>query len=561
MATPNTVKTRYSVSYLQAEYDKGNKQPLDDLIRAWKGIQDLDPNDKRSFFVLGGYHGEPFNYRTAVDALSSTDSYAYWGGWCNHGNVLFPTWHRVYLYKLEEALQSIVPGVTLPFWDETDDESMQNGIPKILTQEQFELDGVLIDNPLRSFTLPQALSDDLPGDDQNYVKPAGYETVRYPLSGLVGTPEARAATAKHNEKYKSPSENTRLLNKNIVAWLKGSGPGDPTEPDAGPGPTPDDPNPVGNGVKAMFQACLDAPNYTVFSNTTSAGQWNLDHPGEVVVPLEQPHNDIHLAVGGFDIPADGFESGQIADANGDMGENNTAGLDPIFFFHHCNIDRMLWLWQKRHNAADTFDVIQSYYGTSSSDSQGPTPGIAPGTPIDMNTPLNPFVKDEFGNVFTSKDCINIEKQLGYTYGPGSLETAPPLKAAAGFSTKKLTVRGIDRALFEGSFVIRAFARIKDDRGGIRKYYLGDHAVLSRRNVIKCANCLTHLEVIAHFPLRAIPADLVDKAEFSITIQHRGSSRPSRVAQLVGIGGTALAAAVVPKATLPPKLKYEIRVTD
>jgi tyrosinase len=571
MPIANTVKTRFSVSYLQSEYDKGNKQPLEDLVRAWKGIQELDPSDKRSFFVLGGYHGEPFSYRRAVDALSPSDIYTYWGGWCNHGNVLFPTWHRVYLHKLEEALQSIVPGVTLPFWDETDEESMKNGIPQILTQEQFELDGVLIDNPLRSFTLPAALSDDVPGDDEAYVKPAGYETVRYPLSGLVGTREARAATARHNEKYPSPSENTQLLNQNIVAWLKGSGPGGPTDPDAGPGPTPADPDPAGNGVRAMFQACLSAPNYTVFSNTTSAGQWNLDHPGEVVVPLEQPHNDIHLAVGGFDIPGQG-ESGQIAEANGDMGENNTAGLDPIFFFHHAHIDRMFWLWQKRHRATDSFDIIPLYYGTSSSDAQGPTPGIAPGTPLDMTTPLNPFVKDEFGNVFTSKDCINIEKQLGYTYGPGSLEAAPPLKAAAGFSTRKLTVRGIDRALFEGSFVIRAFATIKDDRGGTKRYYLGDHAVLSRRNVVKCANCLTHLEVIAHFPLRAIPEDLVDKAEYSITIQHRGSSKPTRVDRLVGIGatavaaaagvgGTAAAAAVVPKTSLPAKLKYEIRVID
>nr|WP_230459496.1 tyrosinase family protein [Burkholderia ubonensis] len=31
------------------------------------------------------------------------------GGYCDHGNVLLPTWHRVYPLKLEEALQSI-PG-------------------------------------------------------------------------------------------------------------------------------------------------------------------------------------------------------------------------------------------------------------------------------------------------------------------------------------------------------------------------------------------------------------------------------------------------------------------
>jgi tyrosinase len=533
------LKIRRSIYDLQKEYKQGNKKPLEDVVRAWKGIQELPPTDKRSFFIFGGYHGEPFNYRTAIDALSATDIYAYWGGWCNHGNVLFPTWHRVYLYKLEKALQSIVPDVTLPFWDETSDEAIQNGIPKILTQEQFELDGVLIDNPLRSFTLPLPLNDNLPGDNQVYVKPAGYETVRYPLSGLVGTAEAQAATAAHNANFPSASKNVKLLNDNVKAWLQGVS------------PTPQNTHPQGNGILWLFQTCLNAPNYTVFSNTTSAGQWNLDHPGEMVVPLEQPHNDIHLSVGGFDLPGQG-ESGQIAGANGDMGENNTAALDPIFYFHHCNVDRMFWLWQKKHNFTDKLDVITGYYGTSASDAQGPTPGISPGTQLDLNTPLNPFVKDEFGSAFTSKDCINIEKQLHYTYGSGSLEKEQKMAVADGFSTKKLTVRGIDRALFEGSFVIRAFAKIKDAQGEETEYYLGDHAVLSRRNVVNCTNCLNHLEIIAHFSLHTIPEDLAGMAEYFITIQHRGSTKHLKIDGETGLP-EKLSLTSQPKAKLPEKL--------
>ena len=546
-------RVRRSVRDLELEYEKGNKKPLEDVIRAWKGIQELPASDKRSFFVLGGYHGEPFTYRDAVDALSPTDIYTYWGGWCNHGNVLFPTWHRVYLYKLEEALQTIVPDVMLPFWDETSDDAMANGIPSILTQEKFDLDGKSIDNPLRSFTLPLPLTDNLPGDQQAYVKPAGYPTVRYPLSGLVGTPEARAATAAHNAQFPDPKKNTELLNENIVAWLKGAG-------KKGSGPTPTDPNPSGHGIQWMFETCLNAPNYTVFSNTTSAGQWNLDHPGEMVVPVEQPHNDIHLAVGGFDIPGQG-ESGQIADANRDMGENNTAALDPIFFFHHCNVDRMFWLWQKRNGFTNKLDVIPGYYGTSSSDSQGPTPGVAPGSPLDMNTALNPFIKDEFGNPFTSKDCVNIEEQLEYTYGPGSLDQPAVREAANAESGKKLTVRGIDRALFEGSFVIRAFASVSNGNGKPTEYYLGDHAVLNRRNAAKCANCLTHLEVIAHFSLDSIPAGQVDSAEYWIEIQHRGSTKKMKIDGLTGIAGIAFAeAAAARTAELPAKLRYQIQVT-
>ena len=187
MTTSNGLRVRPSVRELQTLYDNGNKQPLEDLVRAWVGIINAKPDDPKSFFVLGGYHGEPFKYR--VNA-----KYAYWGGYCNHGNVLFPTWHRIYVLKLEEALQSIVPGVMMPYWDETSDESLQQGIPWALTRKTIELDGEFIYNPLRSFVLPVQVIDNTVGDENEYTKPAGYETVRYPLAGLVGTPEARAAT-------------------------------------------------------------------------------------------------------------------------------------------------------------------------------------------------------------------------------------------------------------------------------------------------------------------------------------------------------------------------------
>lgn len=531
---------RQSVRALQAQYDSGDKKPLEDLVRAWLGIKKLPPTNPRSFFVLGGYHGEPFRYRKQVDALPQVDYYAYWGGYCNHGNILFPTWHRVYVLKVEEALQSIVPGVMMPYWDETITDSLQHGIPSILTQEKFELDGQQIDNPLRSFVLPQALSDFLNKDDKLYEKPAGYETVRYPLSGLVGTEAARKATEAHNAQFPDPTINTELLNNNIIAWLKGGN------------PTPTDPNPSGTGVLALFQNCLHAPNYTVFSNTTSAGEWNETKSGVAVTSLEEPHNDIHVAVGGFDIPTRGM-SGQIADANGDMGENNTAAMDPIFFFHHCNVDRMFWLWQKMNGQTDHLDIIHGFKGTSSSDQQGPTPGIPPDSSLDLNTPLNPFKKTD-GTVYTSSDCINIEKQLGFTYTPGSLDdegelkNAPVLNVKSGFSTKKLMVSGIDRALFKGSFVLRAYATVTGADGDVKEYYLGHHSVLNRRNSIRCANCLTHLEVVASFPLVRIPVNEVDNATFRVGIQHRRTGIPTASGERT-------------PATLPAGLNIRLNVMD
>lgn len=92
-----TIKERRNIIDLQNDYNKGDKKPLSDLMRAWKGIQELNPKDLKSFFYIGGLHGAPFRGEGEKDP-------AWWGGYCNHGNVLFPTWHRAYLYYLEKAL-------------------------------------------------------------------------------------------------------------------------------------------------------------------------------------------------------------------------------------------------------------------------------------------------------------------------------------------------------------------------------------------------------------------------------------------------------------------------
>ncbi|MDH4065315.1 MAG: tyrosinase family protein [Acidobacteriota bacterium] len=498
MSATHTLRVRRSITELQDAYTSGDKKPLEDLMRAWRGIKALPPEDPKSFFMLGGYHGEPFRGAGWGNA-------AYWGGYCNHGNVLFPTWHRVYLLKLEEALQSI-PGcedVTLPYWDETSDDSMRNGIPWALTNHDFVLDGETIDNPLRSFVFPKNIVDNIsPDPSADYSKPAGYETVRYPLSGLVG-PADKAKTDAHNARYPDYDENVRLLNRNVVDWLTSQ--------------IVVHDQVIPTHVKAKYEASLNAPNFTVFSNTSSAAQWNDDLPAGAVpvVPLESPHNSIHLAVGGCDIPT--YDRSPLEGANGDMGENDTAALDPIFFFHHCFVDRVFWLWQQRHGFTECLELFTEYPGTNSVDSQGPTPGVAPNAWLTLESPLEPFKKQD-GRPFTSLDCIHIEKQLGYTYGPGSLEDQPVKAAAAaqeGHSRRTIRVSGLNRARIRGSFLVSAYATI-----GGKRHLVGTEAVLSRWNVQGCANCQTHLEAKAFMGLHGFREASVADAAFEIEVRTR-----------------------------------------
>jgi tyrosinase len=518
------LRVRRSLTELQDQYTSGNKRALEDLMRAWKGIKELPPDDPNSFFVIAGYHGEPFRGAGWGNA-------SFWGGYCNHGNVLFPTWHRAYVLRLENALRSIkgCDDVTLPFWDETSEESLKNGIPWALTRKNFELDGQTIPNPLRSFTLPQNIVDHIQfAPDADYSKLAGYETVRYPLSGLVGTDDDKAKTKAHNALYPEYDKNVEILNGNVVAWLNTT--------------IVVQDQMIGGMVKDKYVACLAAPNYTVFSNTTSAAEWNDNNPP--ARSLESPHNSIHLAVGGFDLPGIGPAKGDaspIFGANGDMGENDTASMDPIFFFHHCFVDRVFWLWQKRHGATDRLEIKPQYPGTNSVDNQGPTPGMVPNSWLTLESPLDPFTVTENGRQrpTTSLDCVNIETQLGYTYGPGSLDqhVAPAAASLAAGSERTIRVGGINRARIRGSFLISAFAKVDGKRE-----HMGTEAILSRWHVEGCANCQTHVEAKATFNVRGAQAQALGKNDVEVEIRTRDGLLDGAPRTLAATPAAATAAA-------------------
>ncbi|KAJ5096022.1 hypothetical protein NUU61_005378 [Penicillium alfredii] len=532
---------------LQDEYDKGNKKPLDTLIRAFKGIYELSPDNPNSFFFLAGLHGEPFRGAGWGNA-------SWWGGYCNHGNVLFPTWHRAYCFALESALQSIhgCKDVTLPYWNEIEKNTQERGIPGAFLKKKWTFeDGGVIDNPLYSYKFQQKITDNLPSsrDDADYSKGDGYVTCRYPYSGLVG-PADKEKTDAHNAEINKLGDDkvNQILNENVKSWLLH------TDVDGQKGR---------GGVLQKYFSCLEAPNYTVFSNTTSATQWNEDHFNEGlptsatvsprlvqhVVPLESPHNDIHVSIGGFEY-GDGHFDGKYPGANGDMGENDTAAFDPVFFFHHCFIDAMFWQWQKEHGKTKQLDIIPQYPGTNSVDSQGPTPGTPGGTWLTLDTPLDPFQLPGTTKTMKSKDVIDIETRLGYTYSPikglprKTPSAAAPDAAAPGAATPDASranlvrISGINRGIIPGSFVLSTWTTTENGEERL----VGFHSTLSRWHVQGCANCQTHLRVKTFVPLYGLSKDQASKVTVKLhtrddpkgsTAREGGKPIPYVVGHLLG----------------------------
>ena len=194
-----------------------------------KQISETVRSDSRGFFEHAGQHGVP-----------------YW--LCPHHTPqrLFLPWHRAYLYRLEQALQDRVPGVTLPWWDWT------------TTRE-----------------VPEAYAAEEVGRQPNTL---------FTTRTLVTEADRREGRPVIEETFRGSTDPSLL-------------------------PTAD-----------KLTDVLAEPNFVVFSDA-----------------LEDLHDDVHGSV------------------NGTMGDVAYAAFDPIFWAHHCMIDRVWWLWQQlnRINAVPT----------------------------------------------------------------------------------------------------------------------------------------------------------------------------------------------------------------
>lgn len=193
------------------------------LRRAWEQMKDISEtvrSDHRGFFEHAGLHGVP-----------------YW--LCPHHlpERLFLPWHRAYLYRLEQALQDQVAGVTLPWWDWT------------ATRE-----------------IPGPFADaDVDGD----------ENVLFSTRTLVTEADRREGRDVVDETFRETRDPRSL-------------------------PRAD-----------QLEAILAEPNFVVFSDA-----------------LENIHDGVHIWT------------------DGTMGDVAYAAFDPVFWAHHCMIDRVWWLWQQ-----------------------------------------------------------------------------------------------------------------------------------------------------------------------------------------------------------------------
>jgi tyrosinase len=304
----------------------------------------------QSFFQLGGIHGLPY---ITWDGARGDQSDSQWGGYCTHGSVLFPTWHRPYVMLYEQILQKLAVQIAAtytvdpdswkqaandlrqPFWDWA-----SNAIPpdEVIALPQVTItapDGsrILTDNPLYQYTFHPI--------DQSFQDP--YSSWPTTLRQPDGTDsDATDDVDRLRSVLSSAQSNITTSTYNLLTRVN---------------------------------------TWPAFSNHS------VDDGGSASNSLEGIHDGIHVDVGG----------------NGHMSDPAVAAFDPIFFLHHANVDRLLSLWA----------ALNQGVWVSPGTAEDGTFTLPAGKSVDVNTGLTPFWNHQ--TTFWPSTAVQDTTRLGYSY--------------------------------------------------------------------------------------------------------------------------------------------------
>lgn len=350
------------------------------LLLGLERMQGYDTTDLKSWFQVCGIHGRPYTpYNGEGDGQGRKP-----GGYCTHSSVLFLTWHRPYLALYEQVLYEHIQKVVsefpepkrsqldkvaktfrIPYWD----WAAQAQIHPLILTKNVEVEKpkgkVTIPNPLYSYKFRNSeLQLFQPGRYRNWT-----QTIRRP--------------AGPDSQQSSDNQLTNLQNlQEFKDWIE-----------------IDDRFGGRRGAhfnlreRIWYLLNLEQnryPTYQAFSNN----KWVSNGRSSDYDSLESVHDSFHGILGG----------------SGHMGNPGYAGFDPIFWLHHCNVDRLYAIWQGLHWQADmnwNFDIKEET-------PDNPLWWVKDAKKLETtDTPLVPFRKDNttYWDSNTSRDF----KAFGYTY--------------------------------------------------------------------------------------------------------------------------------------------------
>ncbi|MBE3049604.1 tyrosinase family protein [Candidatus Bathyarchaeota archaeon] len=130
---------------------------------------------------------------------------------------------------------------------------------------------------------------------------------------------------------------------------------------------------------------LSYKDFDDFSNST----WRRGTTTRPLTSLESLHDDIHGRTGG---------------SGGHMSSLDVSAMDPIFWLHHCNVDRLWAIWQDL-NPDEFMSARPAPFSNFT---------VTGGTMEDARTPLSPFW-DGSGTRFWTSEAVKKSGVFGYAY--------------------------------------------------------------------------------------------------------------------------------------------------
>jgi tyrosinase len=309
-----------------------NTQLFSLYIQALSVMFQTPQSNQLSHFGLGGIHGLPYTQWEGSGG-SEPVSGSEWGGYCTHGSVLFPTWHRPYMLAYEQLLNQHAVDIANTY--QVDKENW------VLSAQQLRLP--YWDWAKNAVPPPEVISS----ATVNIVTPDGQTTavdnplIQYPFNPI-------------DPSFPAPYSSWQTTIRH---------PDDPSSPDATTDVQGlvDDLNSIqGQITENTYRLLTRVNTWPAMSNHTAGDG------GSASNSLEGIHDTIHGYVGG------------------QMGDPNVAAFDPIFFLHHANVDRMLSLWH----------AINPSVWVTSGPAEGGTWTISGNAKVDKNTNLAPFWKNQ-----------------------------------------------------------------------------------------------------------------------------------------------------------------------
>jgi tyrosinase len=330
------------------------------FLLGWDAVMSVSETNILSYYEIAGIHGAPYKSWGAGDPSTGAQL-----GYCTHSSALFATWHRPYLSLLEQRINAHARNIASQFTGSTAATWRNDAARVRLPYWDWSTNGGAMPAQLTQSTV--TVTRPGPGGTPQRV------TIANPLYAYRFRTNRRVNDFRGDDRIRNcpatrrqpPSDMSR---SNMAAA------------DAA----------VRNGYSARR-----ANTYNLFGiqqfNAFSNRAWTNGNNPSQFTSVESIHDEIHVVMGG---------------RYGHMTWVEYSSFDPVFWLHHCNVDRLVAMYQAVYpNGRVTPQRRSPTYARPNTNGND-----------DINTPLNPFRRSD-GRYFTSQDVSTPSSiwRLRYAY--------------------------------------------------------------------------------------------------------------------------------------------------